>query len=77
MQSLLRDVSYEQVMAAFERLPPRSIVLSLVATAASFACLTGYDWSALRYVQTRVSFRVIALASFSAYALGYTAGLPF
>ena len=74
VQSLLRDVSYEQVVAAFERLPPRSIVLSLVATAASFACLTGYDWSALRYVQTRVSFRVIALASFCAYALGNTAG---
>src|SRR5215471_16402929 len=74
VHSLLRDISYAHVVAAFEQLTPRAIILSLLATVASFVCLTGYDWSALRYVQARVSFRLIALASFCAYALGNTAG---
>ncbi|HSW12978.1 MAG TPA: bifunctional lysylphosphatidylglycerol flippase/synthetase MprF [Solimonas sp.] len=72
---LLREVSYAEMVAVMRQTPRSGILLSLLATAASFTALLGYDWSGLRYIGARVPPRVLLLASFSGYALGNTVGL--
>lgn len=75
IRQLLREVSYAELVAVLRSTPASAIALSLLATAASYLALMGYDWSGLRYVGARVPARVVALASFSGYALGNTVGL--
>ncbi|AXQ31228.1 bifunctional lysylphosphatidylglycerol flippase/synthetase MprF [Solimonas sp. K1W22B-7] len=75
MRLLLREVSYAELVAVMRSTPASHIGLSLLATAASYLALMGYDWSGLRYVGAKVPPRVLALASFSGYALGNTVGL--
>ncbi|MFZ5790886.1 MAG: bifunctional lysylphosphatidylglycerol flippase/synthetase MprF [Pseudomonadota bacterium] len=70
----LRDIHYRLVEEAFEALPARAIFLAILATAGSFLTLTGYDWSALRYVGVKVPWSTLSFASFTSYALGNTTG---
>jgi uncharacterized membrane protein YbhN (UPF0104 family) len=42
--------------------------------AASYLCLTGFDWLALRYVGRRISYPKVALASFCSLSLGHNIG---
>lgn len=72
---LLEEVSLRDIVAAVRGTPPAGIALSLVATAASFVALLGYDWSGLRYAGVQVPRRVLAYASFCGYALGNSVGL--
>lgn len=75
MREVLAEVSYAEVMDAVRHAPPSALVLALLATAASYALLTGYDRCALRYVGARVPCADVAETSFIAYALGNTIGL--
>ena len=75
IRQLLREVSYAELVAVLRSTPASAIALSLLATAASYLALMGYDWSGLRYAGAKVPGRVVALASFSGYALGNTVGL--
>ncbi len=72
---LLREVSYAELASVVRGTPASHMGLALLATVASYIALMGYDWSGLRYVGARVPTRVLALASFSGYALGNTVGL--
>jgi phosphatidylglycerol lysyltransferase len=75
LQRLLAEMRLAEVRAAITALPTFAILASLAFTAASFATLVGYDWSALRYVGQKLPLRVMALASFCGYAIGNTVGL--
>lgn len=74
LHHLMRDVHYRDVVAAVQVLGGPALLASLVATAAGYLVLMGYDWSALRYVGLEVSPGRLALASFCSYALGNTVG---
>lgn len=74
LQRLLAEVRLADVGAAIAALPFYAVFASLAFTAASFATLVGYDWSALRYVGQKLPVRVMALASFCGYAIGNTVG---
>lgn len=74
LQRLLAEVRLADVGAAIAALPFYAVFASLGFTAASFATLVGYDWSALRYVGQKLPVRVMALASFCGYAIGNTVG---
>lgn len=69
------ELGYDHVVAAMRAVPGAHLLLALLATAVSFAALTGYDHSSLRYVGAKVPYRVVAQTAFIAYALSNTIGL--
>lgn len=75
LQHLTREIRYHDLLAAIHRTSSERILLAVLATAASFIALSGYDFSSLRYVGAAVKPRVVMLTSFIAYALGNTVGL--
>lgn len=75
IRAVLREVSYDDVVEAVRATPRMQIFYALLATAASYVTLMGYDVSALRYIGAKVSARTLALASFCGYALGNTVGM--
>lgn len=75
LHGLLRDVRYADVMAAVQVTSTLDIVLALLATAASFLALSGYDASSLKYAGVQVGRGTVVLTSFVAYALSNTIGL--
>ena len=74
VRDVLRDVRYEEIVAAMKATTATQMMLAALATLLSFAALTGYDWAALRYAGARVPYRIIAPTAFAAYALSNTVG---
>lgn len=74
-KSLWQEISYDQVVAAVRGVATADVALALLATAASYLALSGYDHSSLRYVGVSVPYRLVAQTSFIAYALTNTIGL--
>ena len=75
LRTLLREVSYAEVVQQIGTQPDRNLLLSGLATTLSYLVLTGYDFSALKYVGVQVRRTTVLLTSFIAYALGNTVGL--
>jgi len=75
LRALLREVSYAEVVQQIAAQPATSLLLSGLATVLSYLVLTGYDFSALKYVGVQVRRATVLLTSFIAYALGNTVGL--
>ena len=75
LRGLLREVSYAEVVQQISTQPDRALLLSGLATVLSYLVLTGYDFSALKYVGVQVRRTTVLLTSFIAYALGNTVGL--
>jgi phosphatidylglycerol lysyltransferase len=75
LRGLLREVSYAEVVQQIATQPARALLLSGLATVLSYLVLTGYDFSALKYVGVQVRRTTVLLTSFIAYALGNTVGL--
>ena len=71
---LTGEVSYQDLMAALLQMPWWAILAAIALTGISFAALTVYDFQALDFVERTVPRGMVALASFSAYAVGNTAG---
>jgi len=74
LSRLLSDVVYDDLIAAIEDTPWSSIGLALMFTAGSFLALSIYDVHALGFAGVRLPYRMVALASFCAYAVGNIAG---
>ncbi|MFT4047951.1 MAG: bifunctional lysylphosphatidylglycerol flippase/synthetase MprF [Solimonas sp.] len=74
LQRLTAQIRYVDLVTAIRGTSQLNVALAVLATAASFVALTGYDFSSLRYVGARVKPRVVMLTSFIAYALGNTVG---
>jgi phosphatidylglycerol lysyltransferase len=74
LRALLREVSYAEVVQQIASQPTTALLLSGLATTLSYLVLTGYDFSALRYVGVQVRRTTVLLTSFIAYALGNTVG---
>jgi phosphatidylglycerol lysyltransferase len=75
LRGLLREVSYAEVVQQIATQPVTALLLSGLATVLSYLVLTGYDFSALKYVGVQVRRTTVLLTSFIAYALGNTVGL--
>jgi phosphatidylglycerol lysyltransferase len=71
----LASIHWTDVSAALARLGPMVLVLSLAATALSYAALTGYDVLALRYLSHSLPYRQVGLASFVATVVGHNVGM--
>ncbi len=75
LRGLLGEVHYANVLAAIGTIPRENLFGALVATAASFIALSGYDRSGLEYAGAKVERATVLLTSFTAYALGNTVGM--
>src|SRR5215469_6487680 len=74
LHALIHTFDYHRIVWDIRATSSRSLLLAISATIASYGVLIGYDLSGLRYIRARVSWRVAALASFCAYALGNVVG---
>ncbi|WP_231107040.1 bifunctional lysylphosphatidylglycerol flippase/synthetase MprF [Pandoraea pnomenusa] len=75
LHHMLRHVHYDDIVAAIHNTPVTRLVLAMLATLASYAALTGYDISGLRFAGATVRRSTVVLTSFIAYALGNSVGL--
>ena len=71
---LTTEVRYEDVVQALSETKLSSILLALLFTGLSFFALVFYDVNALEFIGKPLPFPHVALTSFSAYAVGNTAG---
>lgn len=71
----ITQVDFSAALATASRISATQMLLILTMAAGSYACLTGFDWLALRYVGHPLPYRQAALASFTALSLGHNIGL--
>jgi len=71
----LRNYTWDDVVASVAAIPAWRMSLALAFAAASYLCLTGFDWLATRYVGADLPYRYVALASFCSLSLGHNIGL--
>ncbi|MGE4064258.1 MAG: hypothetical protein AB7E79_12900 [Rhodospirillaceae bacterium] len=64
-----------QLLEAIGAIPSLNLALALACTAASYACLSGFDTLAMRYLGRDLAYRKIALTSFVALGIGHTVGV--
>ena len=72
---LLSMINIHHVVRDAKSTNPLAIAGALLATAAGYASLIGYDWSALRHIGRKVPFPVVAMGGFLGYSLGNTIGI--
>ncbi|MFC4173931.1 UPF0104 family protein [Microvirga sp. GCM10011540] len=73
----LSRYSFDQIVASVGAVPLFRLALAGACAAASYLCLTGFDYLALRYVGRPLSYPKAALASFTSLSLGHNIGLAF
>ena len=62
---LLGDVDVGKIAAALRAIPPRAVITAFLLIAASYFCLTFYDFFALRTIgHTHIPYRIAALTGF-------------
>ena len=69
----LSRYSFEELVASVTAVPMQRLLAAGGFAAASYLCLTGFDFLALRYVG-RPPYRQAALASFTSLSLGHNIG---
>ncbi|HZH52117.1 MAG TPA: lysylphosphatidylglycerol synthase domain-containing protein [Microvirga sp.] len=71
----LSRYSMDELVAAVAAVPLTRLVGAAACAAASYLCLTGFDYLALHYVGRPLPYRRAALASFTSLSLGHNIGL--
>ena len=74
LQHEMRAVDYAEVRRSLRALSPAALLLSLLAMAANYAVLTGFDVLAFRYVGRKVAVWKTVVASFTGYAISNSVG---
>ena len=72
---LLKPVKAADVIAQVRMTPWWTLLSALLATAAGYVALIGYDWSALRSLGKKVPANAIAVGGFLGYSFGNTIGV--
>jgi uncharacterized membrane protein YbhN (UPF0104 family) len=70
----LRRYDYAELADAIFAVPGSNFAMAIGWAMASYLCLTGFDWLALRYVGARLPYRKVALASFVSLSMGHNIG---
>ena len=71
---LLGSIDKGQVRDALAAVPPRSLLLSALASLAGVVVMMAYEASAARYAQVRLPWRTLALGGFCAFSIGNAVG---
>lgn len=70
----LSGYDFDEVVASIAEVPTLNLALAGLFAAASYVCLTGFDYLAVRYAGHPLPYRKVALASFTALSLGHNIG---
>jgi hypothetical protein len=70
-----REYGLAGIIEAVRNIPGDRLLLSALCAAASYACLTGFDYLGVRYAGRRLAYGKAALASFVSLSIGHTLGL--
>ena len=70
----LRDYSLDDILAAVASIPVTHLAAAVGFAAASYLCLTAFDYLALRHVGRPIRYRFVALASFVSLSIGHNIG---
>jgi uncharacterized membrane protein YbhN (UPF0104 family) len=71
---LVHDYQWDDVSRALAAVPANSIARGAVFVAASYICLTFFDWIALRCIDRPLPWPRTALASFTSLSIGHNVG---
>jgi glycosyltransferase 2 family protein len=71
---ILNEYSWNEISQAVADVSSERIVRAGVFAAASYFCLTWFDWLALRCINRPLAYRQAALASFCSLSLGHNVG---
>ena len=71
---IFSQYSLDDIERSVKSIPATRFALAILATAASYACLTGFDYLAIRALGKKLPYRKVALASFVSLSLGHTIG---
>ncbi len=71
---ILNEYSWSDISQAIADVPSERIARAGVFAAASYFCLTWFDWLALRCVNRPLAYRQAALASFCSLSIGHNVG---
>lgn len=70
----LSGYSFDDITQSIKKIPPHRLLLAAGFAAASYFCLSGFDWLALRYAGKPLPYRRVVLASFCSLSLGHNIG---
>ncbi|WP_246727837.1 lysylphosphatidylglycerol synthase domain-containing protein [Chelativorans sp. Marseille-P2723] len=70
----LSQYAWNEVVEAVTAVPFYRLLLAMGFSAASYLCLTGFDWLGLIYAGHPLAYRRAALASFTSLSLGHNIG---
>ncbi|HEX2147735.1 MAG TPA: YbhN family protein [Pseudorhizobium sp.] len=73
--NIFSEYSWSDITTSVSEIPTYNLVMALAFTAASYVCLTGFDWCGVRYVKNDLSYPKIGLASFISLGIGQSVGL--
>ena len=73
----LRRYSVDELVTSVAAIPGSRLLMAGGFAAASYLCLTGFDYLALRYAGRPLPYRKAALASFTSLSLGHNIGFAF
>lgn len=71
---VFRQYSFSEIIQSLRSIPISRFCLALVFAAASYVCLTLFDFLAIRSLGKRLAYRKVALASFVSLSLGHNIG---
>jgi uncharacterized membrane protein YbhN (UPF0104 family) len=71
---IVSKYTFEQIVTAIATFPLDRLIMAGCFAAASYICLTGFDWLALHYAGRPLPYRKAALASFTSLSLGHNFG---
>src|ERR1700754_390506 len=72
---LLRDVDVSKFADAIYATPVQAVAVAALLIAASYVCLTFYDFFALRTIgHNHIPYRIAALTGFMSYTVGHNLG---
>lgn len=70
-----REHSVSEIMESVRAIPTFHLLAALAYAFGSYLCLTGFDWTGVRYVKNDLAYPRIALASFIALSIGQSVGM--
>jgi glycosyltransferase 2 family protein len=73
----LSRYNLEDIIASVALIPFSRLMMAGIFAAASYLCLSGFDYLALHYVGKPLAYPKAALASFTSLSLGHNIGLAF
>ena len=72
---MLREIKFEEVVAALKATQPGHIAAAAFFVACGYFTLTFYDWFALRTIgRSEIPYRIAALTGFTSYSIGHNIG---